>query len=153
MTVATEVLPAESALERRPPLVETLRRVMRHRSAQVGFLLFAILLLAAIFAPLIAPYNPIEPLDNVRRRDTPCIHLLGCPADKAQHIFGIDGNNRDLFSRVVFGSRLSHWELNTGRLDRACMVTGVMNCAAASVITTWTVAPSLIRARHNSAAL
>ena len=31
------------------------------------------------------------------------------------------------------------------------MVTGVMNCSAASVITTWTVAPALIKVRHNSA--
>ncbi len=58
-----------------------------------------------------------------------------------------------LMCGMLFGSRLSHCELKTGRLDRACMVTGVMNCAAASVITTWTVAPSLIRARHSSAAL
>jgi ABC-type dipeptide/oligopeptide/nickel transport system permease subunit len=33
--------------------------------------------------------------------------LLGCPAEKQQHLFGIDGNSRDLFSRVIYGSRLS----------------------------------------------
>jgi peptide/nickel transport system permease protein len=107
VTVAVEVLPAEGTISRRAPFIETLRRLTRHRSAQVGFSLFAILLMAALFAPIIAPYDPIEPLDGVRRRDTPCVHLLGCPADKPQHIFGIDGNNRDLFSRVIFGARLS----------------------------------------------
>jgi hypothetical protein len=40
-----------------------------------------------------------------------------------------------------------------GAFDSACMVTGVMNCSAASVITTCTVAPSLISSRHSSADL
>jgi hypothetical protein len=54
---------------------------------------------------------------------------------------------------MLLGSRASHCEPYTGRPDSACMVTGVMNCSAASVITTCTVAPSLISARHSSAAL
>ena len=49
--------------------------------------------------------------------------------------------------------RWSHCEVNTGRPDSACIVTGVMNCSAASVMTTCTVAPSLIRVRQSSAAL
>ncbi|EWS65028.1 hypothetical protein Y695_01727 [Hydrogenophaga sp. T4] len=49
--------------------------------------------------------------------------------------------------------RWSHCEVNTGRPDSACIVTGVMNCSAASVMTTCTEAPSLIRVRQSSAAL
>jgi peptide/nickel transport system permease protein len=41
------------------------------------------------------------------KRSPPCIHALGCPADKPQHLLGLDGNFRDLFSRVIFGTRVS----------------------------------------------
>ena len=58
-----------------------------------------------------------------------------------------------LMCAMLLGSRASHCETYTGRFDKACRVTGVMNWAAASVITTWTVAPALTKARHSSAAL
>lgn len=91
----------------RTPFQNLLRRFRRHRSARMGVIVLGILTLAAIFAPLIAPYDPITPLRDVKRRSPPCIHILGCPEDQAQHIFGTDGNQRDLFSRVVYGARLS----------------------------------------------
>jgi ABC-type dipeptide/oligopeptide/nickel transport system permease subunit len=82
-------------------------RLAHHRSAQVGFTLLGLLVMIAIFAPVIAPYDPILPLNDVTRRAGPCIHLFGCSADQPEHWFGIDGNRRDLFSRVIFGSRVS----------------------------------------------
>ncbi len=91
----------------RTPFQNVRRRLFRHRSARVGMIVLGILMLAAIFAPLIAPYDPIKPLRDVKRRSPPCIHILGCPEDQSQHIFGTDGNQRDLFSRVVYGARLS----------------------------------------------
>jgi ABC-type dipeptide/oligopeptide/nickel transport system permease subunit len=63
--------------------------------------------LVAIFANFIAPYDPEAPLDNVTRRDTPCIHALGCTTSQGDHPFGIDGNNRDELSRIIYGARLS----------------------------------------------
>ena len=80
---------------------------MRHSSGRAGLIILTILVLVAIFAPVIAPYDPTQLLKDQKRRDTPCVHLFGCPADEQQHLFGIDGNSRDLFSRVIFGSRLS----------------------------------------------
>ncbi len=97
----------ENIQERRAPGVEALRRLLRHRSAQLGMALLGFMILIAIFAEVIAPYPPEIILKEATRRSKPCIHLLGCPADQPQHIFGIDGNSRDLFSRVIFGSRLS----------------------------------------------
>jgi peptide/nickel transport system permease protein len=86
------------------------RRLFRRRSAIVGMILLGALSMTAIFADWIAPYHPEQVLigiENVERREAPCIHLLGCPRDRPQHLMGIDGNVRDEFSRVVHGSRFS----------------------------------------------
>jgi len=87
-----------------------LRRFFRQRSGIAGLIILGFLTLVAIFAPLIAPYDPIQVLigvEPVRKREAPCIHLLGCPKDQPQHLMGIDGNVRDEFSRVVYGTRIS----------------------------------------------
>ena len=107
MAANVPVLSNETIFERRAPSTEALRRFLHHRSAQVGLFIFIFLVLIAIFAPQISPYDPIVPLDNVVRRSPPCIHILGCPASQPEHLMGIDSNNRDLFSRVIYGSRLS----------------------------------------------
>ncbi|OJX39870.1 MAG: diguanylate cyclase [Chloroflexi bacterium 44-23] len=89
----------------------TLRRIFKQRSAIFGMVILSFLILVAIFANVIAPYDPEEVLIGVeagiKKRSAPCIHILGCPADQPQHIMGIDGNVRDQFSRIIFGSRIS----------------------------------------------
>lgn len=91
----------------RSPLQSVLRRLVRHRSAQVGFFILGFFVFIALFAGALAPYSPIEVLKDVKPRAAPCIHFLGCPADQPQHFFGIDGNRRDQLSRIMYGSRLS----------------------------------------------
>ncbi len=88
---------------------DALRSTLRLKSAKVGLVLLLFLVVLAVFAPLIAPYGPNEVLlgTGVKVREPPCIHLFGCAADKPQHIMGIDGNGRDEFSRIVYGSRIS----------------------------------------------
>jgi ABC-type dipeptide/oligopeptide/nickel transport system permease subunit len=44
---------------------------------------------------------------EVGRYEKPCIHILGCDREKPQHWMGIDGNVRDQYSRVIYGSRVS----------------------------------------------
>jgi ABC-type dipeptide/oligopeptide/nickel transport system permease subunit len=88
----------------------TLRRLFRQRSAIVGGIMLLILVLTAILADFIAPYDPTAVLigvEDVKKRQAPCIHLLGCPEDQPQHLMGIDGNVRDVFSRIVHGTRIS----------------------------------------------
>ena len=65
MNIDIPVLANEPVLARQSPTLEALRRFMHHRSAQVGLVLLSLLLIMAIFAPLIAPFDPTAPLDNV----------------------------------------------------------------------------------------
>jgi peptide/nickel transport system permease protein len=88
----------------------TWRRLFRRLSAVIGMVILGILVLIALTADLIAPYDYDDVLigkEDVKSRQAPCIHMFGCPKDQPQHIAGIDGNVRDEFSRLIYGSRLS----------------------------------------------
>jgi peptide/nickel transport system permease protein len=90
---------------------DTLASVLRQRSAVIGLAILSVFLFVGVFADQIAPFDPDQTLlgveEGVLKRSGPCIHILGCPEDQPQHIFGTDGNFRDLFSRVVHGTRIS----------------------------------------------
>jgi ABC-type dipeptide/oligopeptide/nickel transport system permease subunit len=91
---------------------DTLGNVLRQRSSIVGLFILTILVLTAVFAPLISTHDPNQSMLQLHeqgavKRSPPCIHALGCPADKPQHLLGLDGNFRDVFSRVVYGARVS----------------------------------------------
>ncbi len=58
-----------------------------------------------------------------------------------------------LMCAMLLGSRASHWLVCTVRPDSACIVTALMNCSAASVMTTCTTAPARTSSRVSSAAL
>jgi ABC-type dipeptide/oligopeptide/nickel transport system permease subunit len=120
----------DRAFERMSPGREALRRLSKHRSAQVGMVILSLMILIAIFADWLAPYNPVLRQRNVKRREAPCVHMLGCPADKPEHIFGIDGNSRDLFSRVIFGSRLS-LQIGLATITFAILIGGLIGAVAA----------------------
>src|SRR5205807_10151227 len=81
---------------------------LRNRSSQVGLVVIGGLLLVALFAPVLAPHDPVTFEDAQNHvRTPPCIHLLGCPADQPEYYFGLDSNGRDLFSRVVYAAQVS----------------------------------------------
>jgi len=122
--LSAEVVPVRGSL-----FLQSIRRLLRHRSAQLGLVLLGTLVILAVFAKQIAPYDPLLPLKGVKRRDPPCIHLLGCPADKPQHIMGIDGNSRDLFSRIVYGARLS-LQIGVLTITFAIIVGGLLGAIA-----------------------
>lgn len=110
---ASDALLADTVVAIRPASLwrDTVGSVLRQRSAIVGVTILGFLLFVAIFAPLIATHDPYQGLlgkeEGVTQRAAPCIHLLGCPTDEPQHLFGTDGNFRDVFSRVVYGARTS----------------------------------------------
>jgi peptide/nickel transport system permease protein len=114
MTATIEPLAHEANatnVRRSSPWRDVLGNLVRQRSTQVGAILLAGLVFMALAADVIAPFPPDEVLlgveDGVAARARPCVHLLGCPTTEPQHILGTDGNFRDLFSRVVHGSRVS----------------------------------------------
>ncbi len=76
----------------------------------IGLTIVSLLVLMAVFAPILAPYEPNEVLigkEDVGPRDPPCVHVLGCSEEIPQHVMGTDGNVRDEFSRVIYGARVS----------------------------------------------
>jgi peptide/nickel transport system permease protein len=111
MTTTTQTLPVDILV--RPPeslWLQARRAFFRQRAAVIGLAVIVLLALTAIFAPVLAPYEPNQVLigiEEVQRRDPPCIHLFGCPAAEPQHLMGIDGNVRDEFSRIIYGTRIS----------------------------------------------
>jgi len=116
MATATDVVEAqleERQFEGRRPASlwrDTLRQILRQRSALAGLLLLGVLVFAALSADVLAPYDPEAQLYSIpgaTRQAGPCVHALGCPADKPQFLMGLDSNARDLFSRVLHGSRIS----------------------------------------------
>jgi len=114
MTTAPTTAPLVEAVDTARPASlwrDTLGSILRQRSAVVGLAILGILVFVGVFAPLIATHDPDQVLlgveDGVKKRAAPCIHVLGCPADQPQHLFGTDGNFRDVFSRVVYGTRTS----------------------------------------------
>jgi len=96
----------------KPPskLRDTTRGLLRQRSALIGLIILVTFALIAIFADYLSPYGPQQDfLGQVggKTRAAPCIHLLGCTTDQLEHWFGLDGNGRDLFTRVIHGTRIS----------------------------------------------
>ncbi|MBM4458402.1 MAG: ABC transporter permease [Chloroflexi bacterium] len=110
MTVADSAIDDVLARPPRSPAQDALRTLLRTKSAILGMTILVVLMLMAILAPVIAPYDPNQVLigiEKVKMRQAPCIHLLGCSADQPQHLLGLDGNVRDFFSRVVYGAQVS----------------------------------------------
>ncbi len=73
-----------------------LLRILRNKISVLGLCFIVLLFLIAVFAPFIAPYDPYE--INVYQ-------VLEAPSK--EHIFGTDELGRDVFSRVVYGARVS----------------------------------------------
>ena len=90
---------------------DTLKNILRQRNARVGLTILSILVFCAVFADVLSAYNPDQVLFNAgeKRLTPPCIHILGCPSAQVEHLFGLDQNGRDEFSRVVHGARVSLW--------------------------------------------
>ena len=73
-----------------------MKRLLKNFAFTAGLILTVLLVLAALAAPLLAPYDP-NVQDTMRRLEAP----------SNQHLLGLDDLGRDVLSRVIFGARVS----------------------------------------------
>lgn len=81
-------------------------RFRKHKLAMAGAIVLLLMVVVAVFAPRLAPYDP-NAIDNVHWQGNP---LPPCFQDAGQcgrHTLGSDENGRDLLSRLMFGARIS----------------------------------------------
>lgn len=77
-------------------LAPFIKRLVRHKGAIVGLCFIVLVVMAAIFAPFVTPFDPAAQ-DYTAIRQGP----------SALHWFGTDELGRDMFSRIIYGSRAS----------------------------------------------
>jgi peptide/nickel transport system permease protein len=78
------------------PRAHPFRRLLRRRGAAVGVVVIVFVVTVAVFAPIVAPYDPLATSWSAIRK-----------APSAAHWFGTDEIGRDVLSRVIFGARAS----------------------------------------------
>jgi ABC-type dipeptide/oligopeptide/nickel transport system permease subunit len=73
-----------------------LRTLLKHRLSVIGIIIIILMFSLALFAPWLAPYDPLQP---------DYYNILKGPS--AKHWLGTDDIGRDLLSRVIYGARVS----------------------------------------------
>ena len=94
-----------------------LKEVCRNKQAMIGLAMLLLLIFAAVFANVIAPYDPVE--QNL---------LIRLQGPSAAHWFGTDELGRDIFSRILYGARIS---LTVGLI--AVSISCVAGCALGAI--------------------
>ncbi len=94
------------------------RRLLRSQRASVGLAILICVFFAALFAPWLAPYDPLEQ-HLLERRQPPSV----------QHPFGLDELGRDNLSRIVYGTRLS-LQVGSATVLLALVVGGLLGIVA-----------------------
>lgn len=93
---------ADTSVASAPPDVSPtrkfIRRFVRHPGAMVGLAIMLVLVLSTTFAEHITSYDPTMP-DYQSRLQAP----------SAKHLFGTDEMGRDVFTRVLYGGKISLW--------------------------------------------
>jgi oligopeptide transport system permease protein len=83
-------------------------RLTRNHAAVVSMIVIGLLILVAIFAPLIAPFNPVQQSNNNSLRQPAWVESTDPTRDgKPEHLLGTDAIGRDVFSQLIYGSRVS----------------------------------------------
>ena len=78
------------------------RRIFGHRGIMIGGSILGLIVLMALLAPLLAPYDPYQQVLSARIQP-PIWHDKGTWA----HVLGTDQLGRDYLSRLIYGARIS----------------------------------------------
>jgi peptide/nickel transport system permease protein len=92
----TAIAVPDRAEELESPSRRALRRLIKRKGAVAGLIVIAIFIALALFAPLIAPYDPIATSWTLVRKPPSALHW-----------FGTDDLGRDVLARVIYGTRAS----------------------------------------------
>ncbi|NLX35874.1 MAG: ABC transporter permease [Chloroflexi bacterium] len=104
--------------------LDAIQRLIRDKVAVAGLVIMGVFVLAAVFAPLLAPYDPIAQTLTLRRQPPSLAHPLG-----------MDDLGRDILSRIIFGTRRS---LQVGVLSVGlAIVVGMLIGALAGFVGGW----------------
>lgn len=90
-------------------VIMTIRRTLKNRVSMIGCIILLAIIVLCFAAPLIAPYDP-NYMDYTAIKVRPC----------AAHIMGTDNLGRDIFSRILYGGRMSL------ALGFICAITGMI---------------------------
>lgn len=94
---------SEHALRPRPSRLHSYSRSLwRNKTALLGLIVLLIVVVAAITAPIISPYDPGK--QDITMRLTPPAWQDG---GASSHLLGTDALGRDMLSRIIYGSRIS----------------------------------------------
>lgn len=94
-------LSASSTVKTKKPRNRALKHFMNHRLAVISGVLLVLLVITAIFAPYLAPYDPYD----LAMSDTGMIAFEAPPSK--EFLLGTDGIGRDVLSRLIYGGRIS----------------------------------------------
>jgi oligopeptide transport system permease protein len=86
---------------------DALYRLIRNRAALVGLVVIALAALIAIFAPVIAPYSPLEQHGREGLMEPVWTKFFGSKYTAPAYFFGTDELGRDILSRLMYSSRVS----------------------------------------------
>jgi peptide/nickel transport system permease protein len=98
MAASTQVLELERSLSRPSRIPGLLRLARRKYTGTISLIVIVVFLVCAVFAPFIVPHDPLA------------VHTaVALHPPSSTYIFGTDELGRDIFSRLLYGARVSLW--------------------------------------------
>ena len=82
-------------------------RLIRNKASVTGMVIIALFALVALFAPVLAPHNPVEVVSGQKYLPPAWIKELNGKAGQKENLLGTDTLGRDVLSRLIYGSRVS----------------------------------------------